>query len=142
MDLSVAETFLLALLIASLFLNLCLLLSRLTGRFLRVNRELPSQIVKLKGTSLAEVFELILRAELWEVVFPCFVYSLIYSYVPLYGIKAGLFCGLIIFILGSLTQVLSLGETLKLPLPFWLHSLVWKLVKVILIFGTFGYFFN
>jgi hypothetical protein len=141
-DLSVAETFLLALLIASLFLNLCLLLSRLTARILLISQDLPPQIVRLKGVKLAEVFELILQAELWEVILPGFAYSFIYPYIPLAGIKAGLFCGLAVFILGVFPQVLSLGETLRLPLPFWLHSLVWRLIKIILIFGTFGYFFN
>lgn len=136
------DNFLLALLLASLFLNLCIFLSRVTARTLKVNQEVPAEVFKLKGTSLSEVWELVLQAELWEVVLPIFVYSLIYSYLPSSGIKAGLCLGLIIFTLGTLPNVIDLGNTLKLPISVWLHQLVWRLIRTFLVFGTFGYFFN
>ena len=85
---------------------------------------------------------MILQAELWEVFFPFFLYSLIAPYMPSSGIKSGLIFGLLVFLIGSLPQLISLSENLKLPLAFLLHQLVWKLVKTFLIFGTFGYFLN
>lgn|SRR5574341_1595026 len=136
------QPFLFSILMASLFLNLSLFLSRLTGSYLRISQGMPVEVVKPPRTSLMDIFELILQAELWEVLVPAFIYSLIYSFLPFSGIRAGLFVALLIFILASLPEVLSLGTTLRLPLAFWLHNLLWRLVKLFLIFGTFGYFFN
>ena len=136
------QPFLFSILIASLFLNLCLFLSRLTGSYLKINQGMPAGAVKPPGTSLIDIFELILQAELWEVLVPAFIYSLIYPFLPFSGIRAGLFVALLIFILAALPEVLSLGTVLRLPLSFWLHNLLWRLIKLFLIFGTFGYFFN
>ena len=136
------QPFLFSILIASLFLNLSLFLSRLTGSYLKINQGVPVEVIKPPRTSLMGIFELILQAELWEVLVPAFIYSLIYPFLPFSGIRAGLFVALLIFILASLPEVLSLGTILRLPLAFWLHNLLWRLIKLFLIFGTFGYFFN
>ena len=136
------QPFLFSILIASLFLNLSLFLSRLTGSFLKISQGVPVEAIKPPRTSLIDIFELILQAELWEVLIPAFLYSLIYPFLPSSGIRAGLFVALLIFILASLPEVLSLGTILRLPLAFWLHNLLWRLIKLFLIFGTFGYFFN
>ena len=136
------QPFLFSILIASLFLNLSLFLSRLTGSYLKINQGMPVEAIKPPRTSLMDIFELILQAELWEVLIPAFLYSFVYPFLPFSGIRAGLFVALLIFILATLPEVLSLGTILRLPLAFWLHNLLWRLIKLFLIFGTFGYFFN
>jgi|GEM_PF-3876026 len=136
------QTFLFSILIASLFLNLSLFLSRLTGSYLKIYEGAPGEVVKPPRTTLMDIFELILQAELWEVLIPAFIYSLIYPFLPFSGIRAGLFVALLIFILATLPEVFSLGTVLRLPLAFWLQNLLWRLVKLFLIFGTFGFFFN
>lgn len=137
-----AQNFLLAILLASLFLNLVIFLSRLTGQALQVKAKLSSEIARPPGARFIQTVELVIQAELWEVVLPAFVYSLVYSFLPFSGVRAGLFFGLIIFILGSLPEAISLANAVRLPLLLWLHQLVWRLVKLFLIFGTFGYFFS
>src|SRR5574341_2345519 len=76
------QPFLFSILMASLFLNLSLFLSRLTGSYLRISQGMPVEVVKPPRTSLMDIFELILQAELWEVLVPAFIYSLIYSFLP------------------------------------------------------------
>jgi hypothetical protein len=136
------QPFLFSILIASLLLSLSLFLSRLTGSYLKIYQGAPAEAVKPPRTSLMDIFEMMLQAELWEVLVPAFFYSLIYPFLPFSGIRAGLFVALLIFILATLPEVLSLGTVLRLPLSFWLHNLLWRLIKLFLIFGTFGYFFN
>lgn len=136
------QPLLFSILFASLFLNLCIFFSRLTALLLQIEQGVPTAVIKPVRTHLLDIFELILQTELWEVLLPAILYSLIYSFIPLSGVKAGLFVGLLLFLLGSLPDALWLGTNLRLSLAFWLHQLLWRLIKLFLIFGTFGYFFN
>jgi len=131
-----------SILVASVFLNLTLYLSRLTAKLAQVNAGLPAEVKKEPESGLWDILQLIMQAELWEVVMPVLVYSIIYPYLPFSGIRAGLFLGLVIFVAGILPQTISLSNSLKIGANLWLHQLIWRLVKLLLIFGTFGYFFN
>ncbi|MCI0532313.1 MAG: hypothetical protein L0Y74_10280 [candidate division Zixibacteria bacterium] len=131
-----------SILVASVFLNLALYLSRLTAKLAQVNAGLPAEVKKEPERGLWDVLQSIVQAELWEVVMPVLVYSIIYPYLPFSGIRAGLFLGLVIFVAGILPQTISLSNSLKIGANLWLHQLIWRLVKLLLIFGTFGYFFN
>lgn len=136
------QPFLLSILLASLFLTLSIFLSRLTARVLKVSETVPAAVVKPARTQPLDIFELILQSVLWEVILPGFIYSLIFNFIPFSGIKAGLFAAILVFLLGSFPEVLWLATSVKLSLTFWLHQLLWRLIKLFLIFGTFGYFFN
>ncbi len=136
------QPFVLSVLLASLFLTLSIFLSRLTARALKVSETVPAVVIKPARTHPVDIFELILQSILWEVILPGFIYSLIFSFIPFSGIKAGLFVALLVFMLGSFPDMLWLATSVKLSLTFWLHQLLWRLLKLFLIFGTFGYFFN
>lgn len=129
---------LLAVLIGSIFLNLFIFLRLLSERFFKVKLDLAGAFSTPVTVSFAKFFNLIVKAEIVEVILPVFFYSLIAPFLPFSGIKSGIFFAILIYSLGALPQFVWFEESFKLPSNYLMHTLFWQLLKAIFIFGTFG----
>src|SRR5574341_42258 len=129
---------LLAVLIGSIFLNLFIFLRLLSERFFKVKLDLAGAFSTPVTVSFAKFFNLIVKAEIVEVILPVFFYSLIAPFFPFSGIKSGIFFAILIYSLGALPQFVWFEESFKLPSNYLMHTLFWQLLKAIFIFGTFG----
>ncbi len=129
---------LLAVLIGSIFLNLFIFLRLISERFFKVKLDLSGSLSSPVQVNFAKFFNLIVKAEIVEVILPVFFYSLIAPFLPFSGVKSGIFFAILIFSLGALPQFVWFEESFKLPANYLMHTLFWQLLKAIFIFGTFG----
>ena len=125
----------LAVLISSIFLNFFIFLSQISEKFfkIKINSGLASSEI-----DFSKIVNLITKAEILEVILPVFFFSLIYSFLPFGGIRAGIFLGIFVFIVGALPQYFWLTQSVKLPMNYIMHTLLWQLLKAVFVFGTFG----
>src|SRR3989304_4788151 len=107
----------LAVLIASIFLNLFIFLRLISEKFFKVKLNLPAQL-----------------SSTVEVILPVFFYSLTAPFLPFSGVKSGIFFAILIFSLGALPQFVWFEESFKLPANYLMHTLLWQLLKAIFIF--------
>ena len=128
----------LAVLIASIFLNLFIFLRLISEKFFKVKLNLPDQLAATGEVNFSKVVNLIAKAEIVEVILPVFFYSLTAPFLPFSGVKSGIFFAILIFSLGALPQFVWFEESFKLPTNYLMHTLLWQLLKAIFIFGTFG----
>src|SRR5574341_2099142 len=89
---------LLAVLIGSIFLNLFIFLRLLSERFFKVKLDLAGAFSTPVTVSFAKFFNLIVKAEIVEVILPVFFYSLIAPFLPFSGIKSGIFFAILIYV--------------------------------------------
>jgi hypothetical protein len=80
----------------------------------------------------------IVITELFEVVLPALFFTLILPFLPLSGIKVGIFFGIFIFFVATLPHMVIISQTIKLSTNFIVVYLFWQFLKNIIVFGTIG----
>jgi hypothetical protein len=127
----------LAIAIASVPLQILRFLASVTQRYLKPFEGIHSGIVEAPFRSKWS-FEAIVMTEFFEIALPAFFFALILPFLPLSGIRAGVFFGILVFFVGSLPQALVILQTVRLPVNFVIVHLFWQLLKNLVIFGVIG----
>jgi hypothetical protein len=126
-----------AILIASIPFQILRFLAGVTEKYLKPFEGIHSEMVENSFRSRWNL-QTIVIAEFFEIVLPAFFFALVLPFIPLSGIKAGLFFGILIFFVGSLPQTVIIPQTIKLPVNFIVIHLFWQFLKNLVIFGVIG----
>jgi len=126
-----------AILIASIPFQILRFLAGVTEKYLKPFEGIHSEMVENSFRSRWS-FQSIVLVELLEIVLPAFFFALILPFIPLSGIKAGLFFGILIFFVGSVPQTVIITQSIKLPVNFIVIHLFWQILKNLVVFGVIG----
>lgn len=110
------------------------------GRWIRVSREVPPELLDdsgLPGMAIQFFMELV-----FLVLIPTLAYSLFSMILPLTGLRTGIAIGLIAFTLGAAPCVISLSMQLRFSLLFLVYFLVGMLIKLLGSLGIIAYLYS
>jgi len=123
--------------IASVPFQILRFLAGVTEEYLKPFEGIYSEVVKNSIRARWSPRTIVI-AELFEVVLPAFFFTLILPFLPLSGIKVGIFFGIFIFFVATLPQMVIISQTIKLSTNFIVVYLFWQFLKNLLVFGTIG----
>jgi len=126
-----------AILIASIPFQILRFLAGVTEKYLKPFEGIHSEMVENSFRSRWSLQSIVL-VELLEIILPAFFFALILPFIPLSGIKAGLFFGILIFFVGSVPQTVIIPQSIKLPVNFVIIHLFWQILKNLVVFGVIG----
>lgn len=75
------------------------------------------------------------------VIAPTIIYGWVYTLLPFYGLRAGVACAIVLFVLGAVPFSVVFISRIKLPLSFTLFQLAGHLLRLILVFGIISYIY-
>jgi hypothetical protein len=126
-----------AILIASIPFQILRFLAGVSEKYLKPFEGLHAEMVENSFRSRWSLQSIVL-VELMEIALPAFFFALILPFIPLSGIKAGLFFGILIFFVGSVPQTVIIPQSIKLPVNFVVIHLFWQVWKNLVVFGVIG----
>jgi hypothetical protein len=126
-----------AILIASIPFQILRFLAGVTEKYLKPFEGIHSEMVENSFRSRWSLQSIVL-VELLEIALPAFFFALILPFLPLSGLKAGLFFGILIFFVGNIPQMVIIPQSIKLPVNFIVIHLFWQFLKNLVVFGVIG----
>ena len=126
-----------ALLIASMPFQILRFLAGVSEKYLKSFEGIHPDMIENSFRARWSLQTIVL-VELLEIALPAFFFALILPFLPLSGLKAGLFFGILIFFVGSIPQMVIISQSIRLPVNFIVIHLFWQILKNLVVFGVIG----
>jgi hypothetical protein len=126
-----------AILIASIPFQILRFLAGVSEKYLKPFEGIHPDMIENSLVSRWSLQSIVL-VELLEIALPTFFFALILPFLPLSGLKAGLFFGILIFFVGSIPQMVIIPQSIRLPVNFIVIHLFWQFLKNLVVFGVIG----
>ena len=127
------------LVIGGIYLVAITILMEIAGRILKINRGIPEELLE-KDDFGARLTSFLIEY-LFIVAVPTLAFAVLFTVLPLTGVRSGLAAALFAFALGGVPPMVVLSIRLKLYMPYLLFLLLSHLVKLAGSLAIIGYLY-
>lgn len=127
------------LVVGAIYLAAASIIMEIIGRLLKIERGIPKEL--LEKNDLGSRLTSFLIEYLFIVAVPTLAFAVLFTVLPLTGVRSGLAAALFAFALGGVPPMIVLSIRMKLYMPYLLFLLLSHLVKLAGSLALIGYLY-